>query len=107
MTGRQWTPAGNLRGSTITNGATTLGNDGHAFCGIFNGNGHTIRNLTMSTDSEQCYGLFGVLSSATVKNLVIDTKAHHADCQRRHGYRISLRVYRRTGIPIDNLQRHR
>lgn len=73
MTGRQWTPAGNLRGSTITNGATTLGNDGHAFCGIFNGNGHTIRNLTMSTDSEQCYGLFGVLSSATVKNLVIDT----------------------------------
>ena len=73
MTGHQWTPIGNLRGSTFSNGATTLGSDGHAFTGVFNGNGHSIRNLAMSTDAEQCFGLFGVCSSATVKNLVIDT----------------------------------
>lgn len=73
MTGRQWTPIGNLRGSTFTNSATTLGTEGHPFSGVFNGNGHTIRNLSMSTDTEQCMGLFGVCSTATVKNLTIDS----------------------------------
>ncbi|WP_295729383.1 BACON domain-containing carbohydrate-binding protein [uncultured Muribaculum sp.] len=72
MAGRQWTPIGNLRGSVFSNSTTTLGTDGNPFSGVFNGNGHTIRNLSMSTDAEQCFGLFGVCSGATVTNLVID-----------------------------------
>lgn len=71
MSGLTWTPIGNLHGSTFNNSSTSLGSDGHAFTGVFNGNGHSISNLAMSTDTEQCYGLFGVCSSATIKNLTI------------------------------------
>lgn len=71
MTGVNWTPIGNVTGSTIANGAATLGT-GNPFKGVFNGNGHTIRNLAMSTDAAQIFGLFGVCSGATVKDLTID-----------------------------------
>ena len=39
------------------------------FRGEFNGNGYTIKNLTSNTESA---GLFSELSSATVRNLIID-----------------------------------
>ncbi|MDE7443868.1 MAG: hypothetical protein K2M65_06880 [Muribaculaceae bacterium] len=71
MTGMNWTPIGNVTGSTIASSAPTLGT-GNPFKGIFNGNGHTIRNLAMSTDDAQCLGLFGICENATVKNLNID-----------------------------------
>ena len=45
----------------------------------------------MSTDSEQCYGLFGVLSSATVQlTLWLTQAAPCRHCQRRYGYRSAL-----------------
>lgn len=47
-----------------------------AFCGIFDGQGHTIKNLTVgdekSTDPQQYMGLFGAIVG-TVKNLNLDT----------------------------------
>ncbi len=44
------------------------------FAGIFDGMGHTISNLHLSAggNSEVMIGLFGKLSGATVKNLIID-----------------------------------
>jgi hypothetical protein len=45
------------------------------FCGVLDGNGHTISNLhveTTSNSGDQYASLFGVLSGATIKNLTID-----------------------------------
>lgn len=62
-----WTPAGRLEYS-----------DGkRAFSGIFDGNGHTIKNMSVvwgnTTGNTQNYGFFSVLNtSAYVKNLVFD-----------------------------------
>ena len=72
MSGKQWTPAGNLKGSNLNATTATLGDDGHPFTGIFNGKGHTITALSLTADDNPCYGLFGTCSNATIKNLVID-----------------------------------
>ncbi len=48
-----------------------IGDAAHKFTGTFNGNGHTISNLTMTTGT-QGYGLFGIVSGATIKNIALD-----------------------------------
>ena len=49
---------------------------GASFKGKFNGNGHTIKNLKLSTNGDSAvYGLFGVVRGATIKNLVLGTGA--------------------------------
>ncbi|WP_295729377.1 BACON domain-containing carbohydrate-binding protein [uncultured Muribaculum sp.] len=72
LSGKQWIPAGNLKGSKLNATAATLGDEGYPFTGIFNGNGHTISALSLTADDTPCYGLFGTCSNATIKNLVID-----------------------------------
>lgn len=72
MSGTVWTPIGNITGSTIANGTPTLG-DGNPFKGVFNGQGHRLTNLAMSTDDAQLLGLFGACQGAVIKNLVIDS----------------------------------
>ena len=42
-----------------------------AFSGVFDGNGHTIHNLTVNNTGLSVVGLFRLLNNATVKNLVI------------------------------------
>ena len=54
MTGYDWTP---------------IGIDGnHYFSGTFEGNGYTIRNLTISKDTTGYFGLFGI-TNATIQNV--------------------------------------
>lgn len=61
--------------SDITlSGETTepIGNDlEHFFCGTFDGQGHVISNLIIST-SAQFVGLFGYSAGLTIKNVVLD-----------------------------------
>ncbi len=47
----------------------SIGNNAHHFRGSFNGNGHTVNIGIDATDIYQ--GLFGVVSSATIKNLTV------------------------------------
>ena len=42
-----------------------------AFKGIFDGQGHTVSNLNISTTSTQYAGLFGYVENATIKNVVV------------------------------------
>ena len=59
--GSNWTPIG-------------LDGDQAGFQGIFDGNGHTIYNLTVDLSGERAYqsaGLFGSIHGATIKNLNI------------------------------------
>ncbi len=51
------------------------------FSGIFDGQGHAIKNLSMtfSEETEVGFGLFGLLSSATVRNLIIDQSCTFED----------------------------
>ena len=47
-----------------------IGNATNTFKGIFNGNGYTISNVTIST-SDDNQGLFGCIENATIENLGI------------------------------------
>lgn len=60
--------------SSISNW-TPMGTDGSRFWGEFDGQGHRIKNLTITgTKKEQ--GFFGVASSATIKNLIFDSSCN-------------------------------
>lgn len=61
-----------------------FGSDGtaiKAFCGTFDGDGHTITNLRMSFKGKEEIGvaLFGVIQGATIKNLNIDDSSIQSD----------------------------
>lgn len=52
-----------------------IGSASKPFSGKVNGNGHTIKNVIISTQESgtyNYYGLFGCLSNATISNLVLD-----------------------------------
>lgn len=53
-----WTPIGS--------------NNSNRFQGSFDGNGHRIRNLTISEPSGMYFGLFGYLHNAAVKDLILE-----------------------------------
>ena len=57
----------------------TAGNIERPFKGIFDGAGHTISGLDIRTESDsnkECYGLFGEIHEATIKDLNISGKIH-------------------------------
>jgi hypothetical protein len=56
--GSGWTPIGDYTSPTVN----------HPFTGIFDGNGHVIRNLTI-TGIDSYRGLFGYTSGSTLKNI--------------------------------------
>ena len=59
-----WTPIGN--GSRGSEG-------GSCFSGVFDGNGHTIRNINVTEDRDNYgAGLFSVVNGGTVKNITIE-----------------------------------
>ncbi|MEW5798839.1 MAG: GLUG motif-containing protein [Bacteroidota bacterium] len=53
------------------NGFTPIGNSTTSFTGTYNGDGYTISGLTIARSSEDNVGLFGKISSATVKKVFL------------------------------------
>lgn len=62
-----WVPIGK---STCNNDFSIETGDG-CFQGVFDGNYHTIRNLYINSDLIQIAGLFGIVSEAEIKNLIL------------------------------------
>ena len=73
--GEEWTPIG--AGSVTSAGVIATGDV--PFTGVFDGKGHTVDNFKVSiaadAASDYAAGLFGILNGATVKNVVIGSKA--------------------------------
>ncbi len=73
--GEEWIPIGT--GSVTNAGVITAGDV--PFTGVFDGQGHTVDNFKISVPADApagyAAGLFGILSGATVKNVVIGPKA--------------------------------
>ena len=71
-----WTPIGNGKfiGSVSGGNKHVSTYEGAAFTGVFDGKGHSIRNIRLVADltaDQTAYGLFGILDGATVRNLTI------------------------------------
>lgn len=58
----------NLAGINVT----PIGNSTNKFTGVFDGNGHVIRNVTINTPNNDNVGLFGYLQNAKISNLGIE-----------------------------------
>ncbi len=69
----EWTPIGYPE-EKVANGANSSAPVGAVFTGVFNGGGHTIKNFKpmVSVKDNNTWGLFGVLSMATVKDLAVN-----------------------------------
>jgi hypothetical protein len=68
----EWVPIGNVESTgNGNNGCKIVGN---YFTGVFNGNGHTIKNFKASAElsSGQTFGLFGAIKNSTIKNLNVE-----------------------------------
>lgn len=66
---------GDVASSTANggNGFSPIGGSGNEFSGSFDGNGHTISNLTINRGRSNYVGLFGKTQSATVKDVGLNT----------------------------------
>lgn len=56
---------------TLTEEWEPIGNDEYPFIGVFDGNGYTIYNLTVTKKSDNM-GFFGATEGATLKNIVLE-----------------------------------
>ncbi|MCQ4936299.1 fibronectin type III domain-containing protein, partial [Anaerotignum propionicum] len=56
----------------LNNEFTPIGTQENPFTGIFDGNGYTIQNLSISLPDDNNIGLFGYIDKGTVKNLTIN-----------------------------------
>lgn len=60
---------------------TPIGNKSNSFTGVFDGQGHSISGLYFNKANAQYVGLFGTLSTATIKNVgVEDSYFKGSDC---------------------------
>ena len=57
---------------TLTEDWTPIGSDAVAFTGMFNGNGKTIKNLTIKQSGSDRIGFFGLAQNATINNLGLE-----------------------------------
>ena len=62
FSGGQWVPIGD----------NSTGNDSSRFTGSFDGQGHVIRNLTITGDTLQYAGLFGYVNGAILENMGLE-----------------------------------
>ena len=58
--------------STFTANFTPIGTDGNSFRGTFDGHGHIISNLAVTSSASSYVGLFGCAYEAVFKNTVLD-----------------------------------
>ncbi|MBR5518082.1 MAG: hypothetical protein IKV86_03550 [Clostridia bacterium] len=75
-----------------------------AFNGVFDGNGHIIRNLNITlNDSQFASGLFGYIDNATISNLGIDTATvtpygeYHGNSDKRQSLGVLVGVVKAKG----------
>ncbi len=50
-----------------------IGTSSTKFKGIFDGNGYTIKNLYTNSPEQECVGLFGYISGATINNVILQS----------------------------------
>lgn len=53
-----------------------LGTLARPFCGTFDGQGHSIKNLQLKTEQFKYIGLFGIVEDATLTNFTIESNCH-------------------------------
>ena len=84
LSGVDWTPIGD---NTTTSNATR-------FRGTFNGNGHTISNLTVNNPDAKCQGLFGYVNGGKIRNLGLENAEISGDicCGALAGYTSSAKI---------------
>ena len=72
-----WTPIGNGTFTPTESGSVSAEWTEPAFKGIFDGQGHAIKNLVMTASPQTYapYGLFGILYGAEVKNLTLGAES--------------------------------
>ena len=72
-----WTPIGNGTFTPTESGTVSAEWTEPAFKGIFDGQGHAIKNLVMTASPQTYapYGLFGILYGAEVKNLTLGAES--------------------------------
>ncbi|MBR4285724.1 MAG: hypothetical protein IKT36_06570, partial [Methanocorpusculum sp.] len=94
LNNEEWTPIGNGRRSDSQH-------TGKSFSGTFDGAGHTISNLKITSgDSSNAVGLFGVLNGGTVKNLVLSNVQITLSSCKNAGAAIGLMV---NGATAENI----
>lgn len=91
---------GSLISSDIFNG---YGADGKYFTGVFDGNGYTIKNLTLNSDSG-FYGLFPYAKNATIKNLKIEAVSFNFDAEYNGGIYAGLLVGYGENVVFENCE---
>ncbi len=98
--GSEWTPIG--QGFRKSSGATA---GSTPFKGVFNGDGHKISNLTITTTSGADYalGLFGILDGGTVSNLQLVNVNIAAEASELAGGAVGLAIDNATvsGITVS------
>ena len=58
--------------NSMENNYTAIGTEEKAFCGIFDGDGHTVSGIRINKPSDGYQGLFGRVYGATVKNVTLN-----------------------------------
>ncbi|MBQ9324207.1 MAG: hypothetical protein IJ246_00385 [Clostridia bacterium] len=72
LAGVEWTPVGTFMPSGESEEEQEIPAADYAFTGTFDGQGHTIRNLTVYQPEGWALGLFGVISETTIGNFTLE-----------------------------------
>ena len=73
LAGLEWTPIGAFSPTLTEDGEMSeIPDPEYAFTGSFDGDGHTIRNLSINAPEDWVLGLFGCISEATVGNFTLE-----------------------------------
>ena len=72
LAGMEWTPIGTYMPSGESEEEQEIPAAASAFTGTFDGQGHTIRNLTVNQPEGWALGLFGVISETTIGNFTLE-----------------------------------
>lgn len=75
LSGMEWTPIGAYMPSGESEEEQEIPDPAFAFTGTFDGQGHTIRNLSINQPEGWALGLFGVISETQIGNFTLENAA--------------------------------
>ena len=78
---------------------TAIGNEGKAFCGIFDGDGHTVSGIRIYQPNEEYQGLFGRVWAGVVKNVIVSDARINGE-QYVGGIAGQINGIQTTNVPI-------